>query len=121
MGFLKEIILLNFSRYLAKKKSFTLEQLGGGGLRDMSEFNMRAMRAMAIGGDHMRMLELADMFHDDIQGQGIGECRAIVCVLNKGKPNQFGKAEFATTKKLMKFVHLLLLFRSRGLCAVFFY
>jgi Centromere DNA-binding protein complex CBF3 subunit, domain 2/Transcriptional activator of glycolytic enzymes len=37
------------------------------------------------------------MFEDSIEGQGVGECRAIVFVLNKGKTNQFGKAEFAAT------------------------
>ena len=67
------------------------------GLRDdMSEFNMRAM---SVRGDHMRMLELPDLFQDQIEGQGVGECRAIVAVLNRGKTNQFGKAEFAGTMR----------------------
>lgn len=67
------------------------------GLRDdMSEFNMRAM---SMRGDHMRVLELPDLFEDTIEGQGFGECRAIIAVLNRGKTNQFGKAEFAGTMR----------------------
>ena len=64
-------------------------------LRDnMSEFNCRAM---SLRGEHMRMLELADLFIDDIQGQGAGECKAVISVLNRGKTNSFGKNQFAAT------------------------
>ena len=45
----------------------------------MSEFNMRAM---SLRGEHMRMLEFPDIFLDDIKGQGVGEYKAIICVLN---------------------------------------
>lgn len=61
---------------------------------DMSEFNMRAM---AVRGEHMRNIELPDLFLDDIPDQGMGECKAVISVLNKGKTNHFGKEEFAAT------------------------
>ena len=37
------------------------------------------------------------MFVDDIQGQGAGECKAIISVLNRRKTNAFGKNQFAAT------------------------
>ena len=43
------------------------------------------------------MLELADLFIDDIQDQGTGECKSIIWVLNHGKTNYFGKNQFAAT------------------------
>lgn len=60
----------------------------------MAQFNMRAM---SLRGDNMRQLELADMFIDNIEDQGVGECKAVICVMNQGKTNQYGKAEFAAT------------------------
>ena len=52
----------------------------------MSEFNCRAM---SLCGEHMRMLEISDLFVDGIQGQGTGECKAIISVLNHGKTDAF--------------------------------
>ena len=60
----------------------------------MSEFNMRAM---SLRGEHMRMLEFPDIFIDSIEGQGVGECKAMIFVLNKGKTNQYGKQQFSAT------------------------
>lgn len=65
------------------------------GLRDdMAQF---IMRSMAIRGDNMRKMELADLFSDKISNQGVGECVALIAVLDQGKTNQFGKAQFAAT------------------------
>jgi len=91
-----------------RMKSFTKEQLHKitdfhmnetkklhNSLRDeMSEFNMRAM---SLRGEHMRMLEFPDIFVDNIEGQGVGECKAMIFVLNKGKTDQYGKQQFSAT------------------------
>ena len=57
---------------------------------DMSEFNMRVM---AVRGEHIRNIELPDLFLDNIPDQGLGERRAVISILNKGKTNHFGKEE----------------------------
>ena len=61
---------------------------------DMSEFNIQAM---AVRGEHMRNIELPDLFLDDISDQGMDECKAVITVLNEGKTNHFGKEEFVAT------------------------
>ena len=45
----------------------------------------------------MRAVELPDLFIDDIPEQGVGECKAIITVLNKGNTNKYGNYEFAAT------------------------
>ena len=89
-------------------KSFTTEQLHAisnyhwnrtdkahESLRDnMAEFNMRAM---SLRGEHLRSVELPDLFIDDIGEQGHGECKAVITVLNRGKTNKYGNNEFAAT------------------------
>ena len=45
----------------------------------------------------MRMLEFLDIFIDNIAGQGVGEFKAMVFVLNKGTTKQYGKQQFAAT------------------------
>ena len=101
---------LDRSRQTFRMKSFTTDQLHNitktcwtksgavhNSLRDdMSEFNTRAM---SLRGEHMRKLELSDIFIDEISNQGVGECKAVISVLNQGKTNQFGKAEFAATMR----------------------
>lgn len=91
-----------------RTKSFTKEQLHAisdnhwkrktkihNALRDnMSDFNMRAM---SLRGEHMRAVELPDIFIDDIDEQGHGECKAVITVLNRGKTNKYGNNEFAAT------------------------
>ena len=52
---------------------------------------------MSLRGEHMRAVELPDLFIDDIGEQGQGECKAVIAVLNKGKTNKYGNNEFAAT------------------------
>ena len=99
-----------------RMKSFTTEQLHAisnyhwnrtdkacESLREnMAEFNMRAM---SLRGEHLRSVELPDLFIDDIGEQGHGECKAVKTVLNRGKTNKYGNNEFAA------------MFRSKCICA----
>ena len=65
------------------------------GLRDyMAATNMRSM---ALRGEHMRKIELPDMFLYDVLQEKHARCNAIVTVLNEGKTNQFGNIEFGAT------------------------
>ena len=46
--------------------------------------------------DNGRMIELPDIFHHDLENEGIGgqECFAVVVILRQGKTNQFGRTEY---------------------------
>lgn len=49
---------------------------------------------MALRGESARALEFADLFCVDLEGEGHGECKALIAILSQGKTNQVGRLKF---------------------------
>ena len=79
---------------LSDEEKLKLEQyyFSKGMLGIRNYMGMCNMRSMALRGENLRAMELADMFLQNMTSEGEG-CMAIVWVLDHGKTNQFGKME----------------------------
>jgi hypothetical protein len=64
---------------------------------ELDDFRMRCCFAVShfclLRGDNLRSLELADMFTQDLEDEGISECRAVVFLMRDGKTKQYGKLQ----------------------------
>ena len=49
-----------------------------------------------LRGENMRALELADLHHTDLTGEGPSDCFAVTMLIGQGKTNQSGKVRFSS-------------------------
>ena len=78
-------------RKLSRISNYFMELGSFSGVR----FNMMFLLAQAclMRGESVRKCELADLFTLELENEGFTPCRALVVLMEQGKPNQFGRKE----------------------------